>query len=215
MKSRSWHVGTYESVGFCAPSQEHPYPAQYSSAWVGYDDPDVPADFIDFFGPFVDNPKRTGHSPRTDPWLFGGDPDDPNLVGTCHGIRVKQLDRSPPGLDIGGEAWIRLTIGSLSATQRVEANGLLVPTPDGNGYWIEANSPGDPLDTTTATPGSGFMGDRRDSTHFIESIALVATNDNMSQWIIAFNEPGTYAYTAGYWGLDNNQYGININFLRL
>jgi hypothetical protein len=41
--------------------------------------------------------------------------DDRRLAGVGHGIRAEQLDRVPAGLDIGGEAWVRLTVSSLSA----------------------------------------------------------------------------------------------------
>lgn len=205
---REWNIGINESAGYSCAGAGKPdvtcdalYPVQYTHVWVGYDDLDLPIDFIDFFGRF-DKPPSSLTQHDAPPW-WGGSVDDPTVVETGHGVRVKQLNRRPPGLDIGGQAWIRLTISSLSATDRAESNGALAPTEIG--YQIEANSEGDPLNRT------GRWG----PTHFIESIVLVATNETMSQWIISFNQPGAYSYSAVYWGLSGDQYGININFARL
>ena len=211
LKDRNWHVGTYESPGYDCPGLDHPHPVQYTNAWVGHDDPDVPADFIDFFGDFTAGQQEADALED----IFGVEVEAPMLVKTCHGIHVKQLDRAPPGLDVGGEAWIRLTVRSLSAGDHAAANGVLIPTSDGKGFWAGAKGQGDPLDMTPTATSGGRTVEKRWPTHHIESIILVATNHIMSQWIISFDEPGTYAYSAGYWGFDDNCYGLNINFLRL
>lgn len=205
---RSWHVGTYESVGYsCGSGQpdyvcDAPHRANFAMTWIGSDEG---MDWIDFHGsydpgsePFpADSPYRG--------WGLVGSVDEYTKAGLGHGIRVTQLDRAPPGLDIGGEAWIRLTISSLSASDRAESNGKLVPTEIG--YRIETGSKGDPL---------AMRGTKKGPTEWIESIVLVATNDTMSQWIIAFNEPGTYACDALYWQAGaSNPYILQIRFVRL
>ena len=218
VKAGDWHTDTYESIGYtCGSGQpdyvcDAPHPVQYTNAWIGNDGPEIAMDFIDFFGsydPEVD--ISGGHDPESEQFppdspalgLMVGSVDDATMADVGHGIRVTQLDRAPPGLDIGGEAWIRLTISSLSAVDRAEASGKLVPTEVG--YRIEAGSEGNPLD---------MRGPKRWPTDWIESIVLVATNDTMSQWIISFNQPGTYTYAAGYWGTGSG-YALMVRFVRL
>lgn len=208
VKARGWHVGTYESVGYSCGSGDPdfqcdaPHRANFATTWIGSDQG---MDFIDFFGNYDPEAESSPpDSPYSDGMLVGS-VDDYIHQGLGHGIRATQLDHAPPGLDIGGEAWIRLTISSLSATNRAERNGKLVPTEAG--YRIEAGSEGDPLEVN----GAG----RLEPTRWIEDVVLVATNDTMSQWIIAFNEPGTYTYTALYWYGTGFAYGLNISFVRL
>ena len=51
--------------------------------------------------------------------------------------------------------------------------------------------------------------------HLIANIILVAANATLSHWIIAFNQPGTYAHTAPYWGRGPTIYALNTSFVRL
>ena len=211
IRGRDWHHGTYESVGYSCEGTgnpdvecDAPHRVQFTRAWIGSDLPEIPVDFIDFFGSYDPEAEPfPPDSPYSYGMLLGGVDATPEGLG--HGIRVQQLDRAPPGLDIGGEAWIRLTISSLSASDRAEATGKLVPSDFG--YRIETGSEGDPLNTPYAWRG--------EPTQWIESVVLVATNDTMSEWIVAFNQPGTYTSTAMYWHGTGFAYGLNINFLRL
>ena len=207
-----WHVGTYQSVGYSCEGAgkpdvecDAPHRASFTGAWIGSDNPEVPTDFVDFFGSYDPEAEPfPPDSPYSD-WELGGEIAAYRMEGLGHGIRVEQLDRAPPGLDIGGEAWIRLTISSLSASDRAETTGKLVPTDIG--YRIETGSEGDPLNMPGAWPGG--------PTQWIEAVVLVATNDTMSQWIVTFNQPGTYTYAATHWGPGDRPYGLNIKFVRL
>lgn len=163
------------------------------------------ADFFDFLGSYDPEAKPfPADSPYSD-WSLTGSVADYPLAGFGHGIRMQQLDRAPPGLDIGGEAWIRLTISSLSASDYAEATGKLVPTD--LGYRIETGSDGDPIYMRNPAVFP--------RTQWIESIVLIATNDTMSQWVITFNQPGTYTSTASYWTGMAEDYALNIRFVRL
>lgn len=212
VKAQGWHVDTYESVGYSCPSTgnpdvdcDAPHRANFSTVWIGNNGDQVGVDFIDFFGTYDPEAEPfPSDSPYPD-WMLVGSVDDYPHQGLGHGVRVEQLDRAPPGLDIGGEAWIRLTISSLSAMDRAERNGKLVPTEIG--YRIETGSEGDPLEVNETS--------RFEPTRWIESVVLVATNDTMSQWIIAFNQPGTYTYAASYWVAGAARYTLNIRFVRL
>lgn len=209
VKAADWHHGTYESIGYSCPDGGNPdvkcaapHRANYTRTWIGTDPPGV--DFIDFFGSYAPDAEPFPPDSPYSPWMILGQVDDDPQQGLGHGIRVRQLDRAPPGLDIGGAAWIRLTISSLSAMDRAEATGQLVPTD--LGYRIETGTEGDPL----RPPGV-----KRGPTLWIESVVLVATNDTMSEWVISFNQPGTYAHTATYWAGTGFSYGLNIRFVRL
>lgn len=196
VKREGWHLGTYESIGYSCGGRgvpdvecDTPYPANYTGVTVinlghaGSDSVLLHADFDSGTGQFVAHPV-----------------DDRRIAGTGHGIRVEQLDRAPAGLDIGGEAWVRLTVSSLSAMDHAKVHGEWVPTEIG--YTIDRSSGGDVLTLLpTEVPPAIW----------IESVALVATNDTMSEWIITFNQPGTYAYSAYYQPVSNDpQYYILI-----
>ena len=116
-----------------------------------------------------------------------GSIDDQIFVDTGWGIRIVQLDSPPTGLEIGGRAWLELTVSSLSAT---EFTALLPRTPRLNFIKYFAPTNGDPV-LIEAVP---------DTTNFIEELVLVETTNDMMQWIIVLNEDETFRHTAGYWG---------------
>lgn len=202
VKREGWHLGTYESIGYSCGGRgvpdvecDAPYPANYTGVTAinlghaGSDSVLLHADFDSGTGQFVAYPV-----------------DDRRIAGTGHGIRVEQLDRAPAGLDIGGDAWVRLTVSSLSAMDHAEVHGEWVPTEIG--HTIDRSSGGDVLTLfPTEVPPAIW----------IESVALVATNDTMSEWIITFNQPGTYAYSAYYQPVfyDPQYYILIVRFVLL
>lgn len=209
VKAADWVMATYESIGYSCegagnPDMEcdAPHRVEYTRPLIGSEHG---ADFFDFLGSYDPEAEPfPADSPYSD-WSLTGSVADYPLAGFGHGIRMQQLDRAPPGLDIGGEAWIRLTISSLSASDYAEATGELVPTD--LGYRIETGSDGDPIYMRSPAVFP--------RTQWIESVVLVATNDTMSQWVIAFNQPGTYTSTASYWTGMAEDYALNIRFVRL
>jgi hypothetical protein len=47
----------------------------------------------------------------------------------------------------------------------------------------------------------------------IEEVVLVASSDDMMQWIIGFRQPGTYLHSGGYWGYGPTP-ALNLSFIR-
>lgn len=200
------HTGTYESIGFSCRgigepdiACDAPYPANYTDVVVGnLDDSATTSDFVWLFADFDAGSGR----------FLGYPVDDRRLVGLGHGVRVEPLDRAPAGLVIGGQAWIRLTVSSLSAVDHAEAHGKLVPA--ATGYTFEHGTEGDaPTPVSFGEPGS------LSEEVWIESVTLAATNDTMSEWIIAFDQPGTYAVSAYYYQAVNHPeaYSLVVTFV--
>ncbi len=215
VKQQDWHIGTYASIGYsCEGTSEPdvecdaPHPANYTHVVFGnLDGARNTSDFVWLFADFEAGAARMLGELAGESDGRGGD--DPSIVGSGHGIRVEQLDRAPAGLVIGGEAWIRLTVSSLPAMDYAGANGKLAPTEIG--YTIEEGTEGD-APTPIPSERGGFSEEL-----WIESMALVATNDTMSEWIIAMNQPGIYAFSAYYYQADNHPeaYSLVVRFVRL
>jgi hypothetical protein len=117
-----------------------------------------------------------------------GDVNDQTFVDTGRGIRIVQLDSPHTGFDIGGKAWLELTVSSLSATEFA----ALPPQAPGTGGFVKYSAPtnGDPV-SIEAEP---------DTTNFVGELLLVETTNDMMQWIVVLNEDETYRRNAGYWG---------------
>jgi hypothetical protein len=117
-----------------------------------------------------------------------GNVDDPIFTGSGWGVRVVQLDSPPAGLGMGGNAWLELTVSSVSAAS-FAALPPQVPVTEGF-HRYPAPTEGDPVSIEAIA----------DTTNFVEELVLVETTDDMMQWIIVLNDDETFHHYAGYWG---------------
>ncbi|MEA2022724.1 MAG: hypothetical protein U9N79_00385 [Actinomycetota bacterium] len=196
------HEGPYESVGYSCGDDpttgcDGDLRLSVTSLWIGTDNPNGPkVDFIDFHMNVQTSPEGFERSDLI------GDVDDPVHAELGTGIRVVQLDSPPAGLDIAGEAWMEVTISSVSAGEFATrpAARPVVTTP----MTYRAPTHLDPIIVAAVDA----------TTHLIEETVLVATTDDMMQWIVVFNQPGTYLVSGGYWIGSGAPHTLNLSFYR-
>jgi hypothetical protein len=117
--------------------------------------------------------------------------DDQNLEGTGWGLRIVQLDAPPNGISIGGNAWLELTVSSVSAADYAERATALPERSKDMPTKFLGPTDIDPA-SITAPP---------EATNVVEEMVLISTTDDMMQWIIALTDDQVYHHYATYWGL--------------
>jgi hypothetical protein len=166
--------------------------------WIGADDVRGETyDFIDFFMTVESGSYSVNGIPF-------GPPDDAAFVGSGHGVRIAALDSPLDGFDVAGEAWLELTVSSISASEFAARPANPQPS-SSSGRWAKIGAPTS-MNPATVDAASG------DAT-LIEEVVLVASSDDMMQWIIGFRQPGTYFHSGGYWGYGPTP-ALNLSFIR-
>ena len=183
------HAYEYQSVGYSCGADPitgcDGDALMYLDEFTVHKEPDsTTADCLDFvFKPQQDSQRVQESGP-------GGDIDWPVYADTGWGVRLTQLDSPPTGIDIGGEAWLEFTVSSVSAADFAarEPEAPSRSTWGGGGFDATAPTQAEPV-VVEALP---------DSTNIVERMVLVATTDDMMQWIIALTDDQTYRHHAGY-----------------
>ena len=181
------HAYSYQSVGYsCGPDPttgcEGQTNVELDEIVLHKEEGSTTADCLDLVMKAYDNSK----------WDDGGypnNPDDPESVVTGWGVRLVQLDAPPAGLDIGGEAWIELTVSSVSAA---DFAARPITSPDRSKEVMTKFLGPTSTDPVSITAPS-------QATNLVEELVQVSTTDDMMQWIIALTDDQVYHHYANYW----------------
>jgi len=195
------HAYAYQSVGYsCGPDPttgcEGDADMTLDEIWLHKETDSTTADCLDLRMKAHPNNvlHKSGYSGLAD--------DEEELAGTGWGVRLVQLDASPAGFDIGGEAWLELTVSSASAGD-FAARPTTSPdrTKEDMTKFLEPTGT-DPI-SITAPP---------EATNVVEELVLINTTDDMMQWIIALTDDQVYHHLASYgWGYSRTALTIKIN----